>query len=263
MRSVLLPVTLLLACLLGKAWAGQEIMVAADPWCPYNCEEESSTPGFAIEVLREALAPAGISVRYQVMPWSRAVLEAQKGNIDGVVEATAQAAADNGLSIGKEPMGYTTFCLFVAADNPLDYRRAADLARLASIGLVTDYDYGTQFGPQLAQPEIKGNLIHISGNKTAERLIRMLQKNRIQGFIENEYVARYTLDQLELQHTVRAAGCAEPHPGYIAFSAKGNQEHDFTGKLDEGISRLRDEGRLAEILARYNLTDWQPEVENH
>lgn len=263
MRSMRLAAMLLAGVLSAREGVTAEITVAADPWCPYNCEADSAQPGFAIEVLREALAADAIVVRYQVMPWSRAVLEAREGNIAGVVEANAQTAAKNGLRIGKEPLGYATFCLFVAADNPLRYRGAGELAQLQGIGLVSGYDYGKQFGPELARPQLQGRLIRISGNKTAERLIRMLQSDRIQGFIENDYVIRYTLARLELQHSVRSAGCAEPHPGYIAFSARGNAVHDYTGKLDAGIRRLRASGRLGQILARYNLSDWQLPAERN
>ena len=256
MRSIF-TLSLLLGCLLCEAHAVEEITVAADPWCPYNCEADSAHPGFAIEILREALAADGIRVNYKVMPWSRALAEARHGKISGVVEATAQAASENGLRIGKEPLGYATFCLFVPAGNPLIYQEPGDLAKLQSIGLVSDYDYGQQLAPELARPQLQSQLVRISGNQTAERLIRMLQATRIHSFIDNSYVIRYTLAQMNLQHSIHSAGCAEAHPGYIAFNSVSNAAHDYTGKLDAGIQRLRANGRLAEILAHYNLGDWQ------
>jgi len=43
---------------------------------------------------------------------------------------------------------------------------------------------------------------------------------------------------------------------YIAFSPAISSSKKYAAILDEGIKRLRKEGRLAEILGKYNLEDW-------
>ncbi len=40
------------------------ITIAADNWCPMNCEPESKEPGFMVEIAQSILAKAGHKVVY-------------------------------------------------------------------------------------------------------------------------------------------------------------------------------------------------------
>jgi len=61
--------------------------VAADPWCPFNCVPNSSRPGYMVDLLGLILKPHGFNVVYKVLPWNRAVANAETGEIDGVLAA--------------------------------------------------------------------------------------------------------------------------------------------------------------------------------
>jgi polar amino acid transport system substrate-binding protein len=49
----------------------------------------------------------------------------------------------------------------------------------------------------------------------------------------------------------------DPNPLYIAFSPSDPRSPAYAALLSEGVVRLRASGRLAAILARYGLADWE------
>ena len=63
------------------------IVIGADIWCPVNCEPNSDHPGYMIEIANKIFKEQAVKVEYQVMPWARAIVEAEKGNIQAIVGA--------------------------------------------------------------------------------------------------------------------------------------------------------------------------------
>ena len=72
----------------------QRVVIAADPWCPHNCEAGSEHEGYMIDIAREAFGLAGIDVEYVNMSWARALQQARDGYIDAVVGALPGDAPD-------------------------------------------------------------------------------------------------------------------------------------------------------------------------
>ena len=62
----------------------EQILIAADRWCPFNCEPGPELPGFMVEVAQRVFAKQGYDVKYIEMNWSRAIQEARKGNVNAI-----------------------------------------------------------------------------------------------------------------------------------------------------------------------------------
>ncbi|MDO3388466.1 hypothetical protein QWI17_21650 [Gilvimarinus sp. SDUM040013] len=73
---------------------GETIHLVADNWCPYNCEPDSAAPGFMVEIAQRAFADEGISVRYSILPWLRALQDTRNGVYDAVIGASKAEAVD-------------------------------------------------------------------------------------------------------------------------------------------------------------------------
>ena len=63
-------------------------------------------------------------------------------------------------------------------------------------------------------------------------------------------MAKYRVEGLRL------AGCERPTSLYIAFSPKREDHGRLAEAMNVGVRTMRKNGRLATILARYGLTDW-------
>jgi polar amino acid transport system substrate-binding protein len=229
--------------------------VAADEWCPFNCQPDAPMPGYVIELLKN-IFPQGIT--YRVVPWKRAVLQTQKGISAAAVGATAAMAAAEHLQIGREPVAFTSDCLYVAAGNPLRYQgKADDLNPLKRVGIVLGYEYHDGFGEWLARAANKAKVYIASGHQPAEANLRKLAAGSLSGMIEAGVVMDYLLHRAGLSQAVVRAGCDTPVPIYVAFGPKSPAADALVVTFDQGMAALRKSGKLASILAKYGLTDWQ------
>lgn len=236
----------------GDGHAVETMVVAADRWCPYNCEPDSEEPGYLIDVLREIFEPRGVTVEYRVMPWKRAVFETELGRIDGALGAVA---GDRGRNlIGEEGLGTNATVIVVRRGEAFEYT-GPDSLNGRTIGIVADYSYDSGGGLDryLRQRRAVGDALYVVRQDDPLRsLFAMLARGRIDAFPENRYVARYAMGNMELLDSVSLVETGQGDAVYVAFSPN-DRGRRFVGQLDAGIRRLRASGRLAEIMASYGI----------
>src|SRR5271168_4005678 len=92
---------LLIFLLTAQPAYSQQLVVQADSWCPYNCQPESAEPGYAIEMLQAVFDHAGQKIKYEIVPWDRALQQAGAGMASAAVAATRMQAEKHGLLIGQ------------------------------------------------------------------------------------------------------------------------------------------------------------------
>ncbi|MCX6119250.1 MAG: transporter substrate-binding domain-containing protein, partial [Proteobacteria bacterium] len=93
----------------GSAVA-ESIILAADNWCPYNCEPTSLDRGFMIDIVSEVLKKHGYKVEYKNLNWTKAMEDVAAGRIDGLVGAGASEAKN--LVITENPLGINKTCFY-------------------------------------------------------------------------------------------------------------------------------------------------------
>ncbi|MTI42815.1 polar amino acid transport system substrate-binding protein [Roseibium hamelinense] len=96
-----------------------DIVIAADPWCPFNCEPGSDRPGVMVEIAREVFEPLGHTVTYETVNWSRALVETREGKYDAVFGATRGDAEDFVFPELAQPVSGNAY--FVRADDDWTY----------------------------------------------------------------------------------------------------------------------------------------------
>jgi len=136
-------ISLLLACSLYLPFCvhAQELIIQADRWCPYNCEPGTADPGYAVEIMQNIFESSGVKIKYELVPWDRAMMQTRDGTANAAIAAVRQQADENQLLVGAESIGTSTDCLFVAASNPLKFSKADDLNSLKSVAIVSGYNY--------------------------------------------------------------------------------------------------------------------------
>lgn len=235
---------------------GQQLVVQADQWCPYNCKPGAAQPGYAIEILQAVFEP-GIKIKYEVVPWDRAMYQTQQGDAGAVVAATQRQVDAYGLLTGQETVGNSNDCLYVAAANQKKISRPQDLDTLNSVAIVSGYTYAGDFNAWLGRPENKGKIVVQRGEAPAEANARNLALGRLDGVIENYQVMSHIIYNQGLGHDLAATICQKQTPIYIAFSPKLANVRQIVKQFDDGVAKLRQSGQLAKILARYGQGDWK------
>ena len=239
-----------------KAQKPVEIILAADYWCPFNCQPQSSQPGYMIEVAQRIFAQHNIKVNYQIIPWSRALKMCRKGEIAAVVGGYQSDAPDFIYpTIEQGMIGFSFFSLRNMNWRYLGLTSLED-KRLA---IAYDYAYSAELGSYIKKNQANKDKLFIAyGDQPLKKNIQLLERDLVDVIIETEPVFWYVSKQINKQHLFRQAGKLQSaQAAYIAFSPAIVESQHYAEILSQGMQRLRESGELASILAKYGLTDWR------
>lgn len=228
------------------------ITLAADQWCPYNCDPSSDKPGYIIEIAKAVFEQKGHKVVYKNLPWSRAIAMARKGTLTGIIGATPSEVPD--FIFPKHSQGTAKVAFFVKTGNPWQYTGIASLAGIR-IGLIKDYDYGDDISEYVKSHEDSVDMA--VGDDALELNIRKVIGKRLTAAIETVAVMSYYLKETQRQGQLSQAGTISMIDVYIAFSPELAESGEYGRILSDGIDEMRQSGRLNTILSKYGLSDWE------
>ncbi len=231
------------------------LTVRADSYPPYNGTPGDAKPGYVVEILKAIFEPQGITVDYQIRPWSRTLEEVKKGTFDAAI-AGLKADMDTGV-FPQEACGMNRLGVYVLAGNSWKYSGPDDLKHI-KLGIIEGYTYSDEIMGHLRAN--KPMVFTVNGDDPLPKLTRMLQAGRIDAFVENPDVVAYYLRSAGLGDKIVTAGDASGakiEPLYVIFSPGKPTSRDYAAKYDEGLRKFRQSGKLREILAAYGLKDWK------
>lgn len=246
----------LLALVATGTARADEIILAADTWCPYNCAADAPRPGYMVEIARQAFEPAGHKLIYKVTPWARALADAEAGKIAGVLGASPDEAPK--LLYPTNPLGQSRNILVVRAGDGFTWTSPKSLEAY-SLGVIQEYSYGPVLDAYIKANQKNNSRIQVmGGDDPLKGNLRKLLAGRIGITVEDFNVISFEIADQKLADAVRLVEMADtPNPLYIGFSTKHAKAADYAKLLDETVVRLRTSGDLAKILARYGLKDWE------
>lgn len=245
---------LLLAVLLMTAppvRADEIVLASPDYWCPFSCKAGAAQEGFTVDIVREIFTAAGHQVRLVNENYSRALLDVRAGTYTATPSTFRNEAPD--FVFPAQPISRNRYCVYVAPGNHWAYRGAASLAQLKRVGVIRGYSYGTALDAAIKAAPQRFE-VH-TGDGLTERMLRQLQLQRMDAFIEEENLVAYTVKH-HPELAARSAGCEAPSYAYMAFSPRLPQAQDYARLFNEGMKKLRRSGRLKAILADYGLAEW-------
>lgn len=228
------------------------VVIAADPWCPHNCEAGSEHEGYMIDIAREAFGLAGIDVEYVNMSWARALQQARDGYIDAVVGALPGDAPD--FVFPDAATGYSTIALYTHPDNNWQYAGIDSLSQ-SKLLAINGYAYSPELDSYIEKYQDDPERVWVlSGPAPLSRAIELLHQQRSDVFPEDRYVMQWQLEQENNTESLRMASVIHESPIYVAFSPVGRDSAQLAALLSEGARALQSSGRVAEILTRYGLS---------
>lgn len=240
-----------LACLSLPSYSVVKVKIATDPWCPYVCEEQDNDPGMLIEIAEQAFAESGYLVDFVWLNWARAIKEARKGRVQGIIGAYRTDSPD--FLFGKEHLVVSHMCFYTKADDKWLYTGLSSLDD-RSISLVNAYSYGHKLDNYVMRQQLAGdtNIIRAYGKDTLDHRISLLNNSKLSTLVEDQVVINQANRMLAPEQQLRAAGCLPPEKIYLAFSPDSNLSPRLSRALDQGVKALRESGRLQQIVNKYN-----------
>lgn len=234
----------------------ETIVLGADIWCPVNCAPNSERPGYMIEIAQKIFKEQMVNVEYRVMPWSRAIVEAEKGNIQAIVGAFKGDAPH--FVYPQEELGLIGNSFFTHVYNSWHFQGIDSLEQIV-LGTIKDYEYGDTVNQYVANKKNAGKIVEMTGDKNVlSRSMDMLISNRIDVIVESDVVFWYQAKKANLVDSVKFAGQAsKPTKVYIAFAPNSEISMKYAKILSDGVVNLRASGELKKIMSKYGLQDWQ------
>lgn len=220
----------------------KSIRLATTDWCPYTCEDSTTHPGIIHDYITQLLNDLGVQVSIEFFPWSRSVLLAQNGEVDGLLTAVKSEAP--ALSFTSVPTDHYQMCFFSNKHNKWHYKNASNLNEIR-IGVIQNYGYGEPVDTYISGAD-KSALYSIKSGGIP-RLFQMLEASRFDAFIEDPKVVRWELKK-SFEH-LRSAGCLNKNPFYLAVHPNRAWAKELLNKLNEKLFLTRD--RLKGIQEAY------------
>lgn len=243
---------LLLWCLCCSAWAQESLLVGWSSWHPFSFrDEQQQLQGLDIDLLEAIFNRAGFHANYSEMPWARVLRELEFGTIQLTMSANQTAERDLYARFTLPYRNEETVLLIRRQDKGR-WQEVTQLSDLLSrpdftIGLLRDFDYGTDFRTFMQSPQMQQRLLV---RLKMEPLIKLLLAGRIQGVVidpmglQQLNLAGIPLDQLTTLLDIQQT------PVHLMLSRRTTTPQQLQ-RLDEAIRALLQSPEYGQILARY------------
>ncbi|WP_323944532.1 substrate-binding periplasmic protein [Aeromonas hydrophila] len=243
---------LLLWCLCCSAWAQESLLVGWSSWHPFSFrDEQQQLQGLDIDLLEAIFNRAGFHANYSEMPWARVLRELEFGTIQLTMSANQTAERDLYARFTLPYRNEETVLLIRRQDKGR-WQEITQLSDLLSrpdftIGLLRDFDYGTDFRTFMQSPQMQQRLLV---RLKMEPLIKLLLAGRIQGIVMDPMglqqlnLAGIPLDQLTTLLDIQQT------PVHLMLSRRTTTPQQLQ-RLDEAIRALLQSPEYEQILARY------------
>jgi len=232
----------------------EKIILAADYWCPYNCDPKDKNPGYLVELAKKAFEIYDIDVEYKLMPWSEALLAVKEGRINGVIGFDKE---DHDLLVTRMPQAYSMIGTFTRKDSNWVYDNLQSFDN-QTITLILDYNLGRLVKQYFATNYVLNPKLFIveAGDHAVGNAINNLLEKKVNIYIEDEKVVNHYIIQNNLSAYIRNAGATNknnPEPIFIAFSHKLKTSESYVRMLEEGIESLGAIGDLGHLQKKYEI----------
>ena len=234
--------------------AKEKIVLAADYWCPYNCDPKDKNPGYLVELAQKAFEIYGIDVEYKLMSWSDALKAAVEGEINGVIGFGNENPE---LLVPQIPQAYSIISTFASKDSNWVYDDIQSLNN-HKITLIQDnymgdlvLQYFTVNYP--LRPEL---FLVETGDYAVANSINHLLEGKAEIYIEDEKVANYYIINNNLSSYIKNSGRiteGASSPIFIAFSPKCKESESYIKMLEDATQSLNDTGELSHLQRKYDM----------
>lgn len=233
----------ILAVLLAasQACAGPTVVIGAeDDWAPYSSAPQQQPQGFAVDVVREAFALAGVNAQFRALPYSRCMAETRSGQLTACFDAVPNSLIRPLYLWPRMPLFSTRMNIYALAGSRQRGLRTKDLEG-HTVGVQRDYEYGEEFD---VNTRIKRRVVDKN-----EYGFRMLMAGRIEYMAAEERIANalFRSKASEFAGHFTLVGTVATPDLFIAFSKTAPDSHEMLARFNQGYDKLLKSPRYRQI----------------
>ncbi|MBW0295000.1 amino acid ABC transporter substrate-binding protein [Shewanella xiamenensis] len=216
-------------------------LAAEDSWPPFA---NQFGQGISHRLIEAAFKQAHIEVNSLVVPYSRALMMAEKGAVDGVFNVTREASTEQRFVFGDMPLFVAKASFYQRKQRSLLAENKWQIPKGSNVGVIKSYEYGDEF-PEL----VKQRQLNIVTVATQQQLINLLLIGRIDAAVMFDLVAQENLQKMGVSDEVIAAFDNHSSQIYLAFSKENPKAALLAKALDQGLSTLKKNGQYLQLLS--------------
>ncbi len=218
------------------------VVGSMEDFAPFNYTLDGKYMGIDVQILEEAVAMIGVDLEHHPLPWKRALLDFDAGNLDAVFQLTPTPERfEKWNMVG--PLRTTKTVFATTIDSSIqDVKAPQDLEGVV-VGVVNGFTYDDDFD---ARTDIARE--YSQDDFTNMRKLLLGRADVIVGGITTlNYIAR----ELNAQEKIRFLPTPlVEHDRYIAFH-KNQTGSEMSVRLQEALSQMHTSGRIPEIVQNH------------
>ena len=223
-------------------------------WPPYFFPGKQPHPGIGKTVLTHCLNRLGYNFRYNNLPIKRTHFYMQTGELD-ITVYSYQAAREDAVIYGKEPLFISSYGFAVRADNGIQITTLDDLTPLR-FGHLAGLAHTPQLNQKLEELRQKQQVIESYDlNTTLNQLIS--SPSGIDITANSRETLQWRIKSLGLTEQIRVLDYSlADKPYYVAVSKNSNRITDpqqFISQIDACIIELKQNGFYQRIAEEYGV----------
>ena len=230
-------------CRLNMGW---------DPWEPYQyLTPDDKVQGLEIELVGAMAKKAGCELNFVQKNWMNLLNGIRNGSID-MLGGASKTSARESFAYFSDEYRSESFILYVRKGEAGKYANQSLKQLLDSdfrIGVTHDYIYGEQVSQFQDSDEYRDKFVSVP---TTEVNYYNLVQNQIDGFLEDPFVAAYTIKRKGLQEDIEAHPL-EVHSGSVAIMfSKKSVTQETVEAFNKALAKLKQTGEYQKILEKYS-----------
>lgn len=220
-------------------------LVAMDYFPPFNFVQDGRFGGIDIDILSEAARDMGVRIDFVPLPWRRAMMAFQSGEVDGMFQLTPTPQRFRDWCM-TGPLRATRMVFATLAGSPITDFAGLQTLRGRTIGIVNGFTYTSEFNAA-------GHFTR-EGSVDDETSLRKLLLGRVDLMLGGQPNILHAAATLGVRDAIRILPTPlQVQPRYAAF-LREPARMDKAARLQAALARMQMDGRIDRILHR-NLVD--------
>ncbi len=227
-------------------YAQEMILVYAESYQPYSWKsDEGKIQGVEVDFVSEILAnKMGISIRHEIYPWARAQSLVRQGHADAFVTIPNDSRREYSQE-SDTPFFISNFLIYTGMSNP----KKAMLQQIKTLPELIKR-------PELIHGQILGAGWHISHLKEAKnvqkfstslQILQMLDKNRIDVYIEQAPLILYQIKELDFDGRISEIDNVMDKTNWHICIGKKSSYFKILPKLNALLASMESDGSLQRL----------------
>lgn len=248
MYKLLKTLALSLLALQSITLYAEEVTIATVHVPPYVIQHgDGSISGIAVDLTNSAAEQCGLTPKYQVMGWARALLMSERGGIDAIMPLAHAPGRMEKYEFPNTPLLDFEMTVFLRSQNDVGYDGTIKSLQGLNIGTLRSIIVSDEFSAAEKQ-----GLFKRSKRDSYIALALSLDRHRIDAFIGEKRMGLRAISEMNLNGKLTPA--APPLgllPVYVAFSQKSNK-HAQVPNFDRCLQTVRSASTIDSLVKRYS-----------